>query len=538
MTKGGGTLPSPRRQLAVLLLLVTVIGLGAATATAADTGTTRTVTPAAVSQPAEPTSPLAGPGRAGKCFGPDVVCTAGQIVINADDLIGYSDEVGGAVVQAGVASAADSTFGAIAGMFGEAGVSLLRSLAEAFVSSSTVDLSKAGIDPILAIATPLAMLAAVLLIVVAAGRAAVSGSGSVIATALVGIVKAVLVTVLIVTVVQTALYATDEVSRWIIARSLGNNAQLEDRLGALITVGALGASPPMIFIFGLLAIVLALILWVELLFRRVAIVVLVALAPLAAAGQVLGETGEWWAKARTALIQLILLKPVMALCFAVGFSTFGSSEDLIGVIAGFVTLGLAVLAWPLLAKFMTFTSVGTGAGMAAGLLGSAAGGLAGSRMGSPSAGPAAESGSGFTMALERENDSSASTTAAAASGGGSKGAGAVRALAAAGGGAGTAALAAAGTVAAAGHALVDQAEGQMSAGAVDSGLGHSATRPSGSYGGSGRRQGGGRHAAPAPAATSRPSYAGDNSADSGSDASDGDGDGAAQATEVRAEEQP
>jgi len=276
-------------------------------------------------------------------------------------------------------------------------------------------------------------------------------------------------------VVQTALYASDEITEWIIATSLGGNDQLEERLGALISVSAVGGSPALLLIFGLLAVVIAFVLWVEILFRNVAIVILVAMAPIAAAGTVLESTSGWWTKARSALIQLILLKPVIALCFAIGFSTFGAASDLIGVIAGFVTLGLAAFAWPLLARFMTFTEGGHGHSAVTGLLGATAGAMAGRRLGAPASGPSATQGSNYTLALERQNDSSAVTHATNGARAGAGAAGSKLALV------GSGALAAAGAAATAGTALVGHAERQMTSASADSGLGH-VTYPRGARG--------------------------------------------------------
>jgi hypothetical protein len=221
---------------------------------------------------------------------------------------------------------------------------------------------------------------------------------------------------------------------------------------------------------------------VELLFRRVAIVVLVAVAPVAATGQILEGTTEWWHKTRNALLQLILLKPVMALCFAIGFATFGSARDLTGVIAGFVTLGLAAFAWPLLARFMTFTSVGGGHAAVAGMVTTTAGFLAGRRFsgGAPLSGPSAHAGTAYTTALEQQNDTVHAAGALTRNGAAGRGATSAGATAATGGIAATAG-AAVGVAATAGSAVLDHVESQISSAASDAGLGH-ASAPRGQYG--------------------------------------------------------
>jgi hypothetical protein len=469
---------SARKRLAVSALLASVMcGIGIA-----------------ASAPASAAAP-----KAADCEGASgLLCDMAGAVVSGSG-IGLAAK-GLDTASSGLGALAENAFGQMAAKFGEAGIAFLESLSRVFVESSTVDLGAAGIDPLLAITMPIAMLVAVLLVVTAAAKTAVSASGSVAGAALVGLVKTMLVTALLVAVTQMALKAADALSVWIIERSLGGNAALEQRLGALITLDALNGSPALVLLFGLLAIVLALVLWVELLFRRVAIVVLVAVAPVAATGQILEGTTEWWHKTRNALLQLILLKPVMALCFAIGFATFGSARDLTGVIAGFVTLGLAAFAWPLLARFMTFTSVGGGHAAVAGMVTTTAGFLAGRRFtgGSPVSGPSAHAGTAYTTALEQQNDTVHAAGALSrngAAGRGNTGAGASVGGMAATGGIAAAAGAAVGAAATAGSAVLDHVESQASSAASDAGLGH-ASAPRGHYGATHGRLGRARRVAP------------------------------------------
>jgi hypothetical protein len=438
---------------------------------------------AAVFAPCSLTAPAtAAPPTTVDCpGGTDLLCDAVGTVLKSGGAAGLAAKGLQAAGSNGLSSLAEDAFGQMAQKFGEAGISFLKSLSRVLVESSTIDLGTAGIDPLLAITMPIAMLIAVLLIVTAAAKTAMTGSGSVAGVALIGLVKTVLVTALLVAVTQMALKASDALSVWIIERSLGGNRQLEQRLGALITLDALHGSPALVLLFGLLAIVLALVLWVELLFRRVAIVVLVAVAPIAATGQILEGTTQWWHKTWKALLQLILLKPVMALCFAIGFATFGSARDLTGVVAGFVTLGLAAFAWPLLAKFMTFTSVGGGHAAVAGMVTTTAGFLAGRRFsgGSPVSGPSAHAGTSYTTALEQQNDTLHAAGHFTGNGMATKGAATSGAAAATGGIA--AAGAAVGAAATAGSAVLDHVESQVSSAASDAGLGH-ASAPRGHYG--------------------------------------------------------
>jgi hypothetical protein len=191
----------------------------------------------------------------------------------------------------------------------------------------------------------------------------------------------------------------------------------------------------------------------------------------------------------------VVLKPVIAFCFAVGFATLGSSSDLRGVVAGFVTLLVAALAWPLLARFMPFTTAGSGHSALAGMVSTGAGLLAGRRMSGGGAGPAGYPGTEYARAVEAQNEPELAATSARVGGlttltghGGGSAGGAASAAGGMAGGVG-AAVGAAATVAA---AAVDHVESQLSSAAADAGLGH-ATRPAGGYGHTRGRFGGPHH---------------------------------------------
>ena len=123
----------------------------------------------------------------------------------------------------------------------------------------------------------------------------------------------------------------------------------------------------LILIFAVVGILLTIVLWFELLLRNAAIAVLVATSPIAAAGQASRSTEGWWPKLASSTAQLIILKPVIALVFCLGFSLTGRSSDIETLLSGMLILVLAVIAWPAVARFFTFASiqVGGGAGLGA-----------------------------------------------------------------------------------------------------------------------------------------------------------------------------
>jgi hypothetical protein len=265
--------------------------------------------------------------------------------------------------------------------FADAAVEMLEGFANAFTAMPELDLSGKGITSAYAVSLGLGILVAVILFLVQVGATAFTHSGKPIAQGMIGLVKAFMAFILTLTFAATALAASDQIAEGIIERTFGTDDQsggdvLREQFAALFSANA-GVSVASVLILAIAGIVLTLVLWFELLLRNAAIAVLIATSPIAAAGQVSGGTSEWWSKLVRTTVQLIILKPIIALIFCVGFSLLGgggSDGDLAGTLAGMLVLLLAALAWPAVGRFMTFTSsaVGGGAGLA-GVIGAGAG---------------------------------------------------------------------------------------------------------------------------------------------------------------------
>jgi hypothetical protein len=306
-------------------------------------------------------------------------------------------------VGALVGGVVSGVFADLSSGFGQSASALLRQLAAVFVAASTVQLSGAGIDRLVSVTMPIAALVAAVLVIASAASTAWRQDGSPLATSVLGLARAGLICTVLVGVVQVCLRASDDVSSWIVARSFGSDQALAARLGgALDSLGVVG--PALMVLVAAIAIVLVLLLWAEMLLRHVAIVLLVATSPVAAAGLVATATASWWPKARSALVQLIVLKPVVVLCLAIGFGEFGAADDLNSVISALITLAAAAFAWPMLARFMTFTTVGAGSGLVASLTASIAGLAASELRAGTRQGAGDQPGSGYALAVERDND--------------------------------------------------------------------------------------------------------------------------------------
>jgi hypothetical protein len=281
----------------------------------------------------------------------------------AGDAVGGS--IGGTVME-------DLALDAAAGM-----MQMMEWFANAFVDFPNVDLASGGISKVFGISMGIAAIVSVFIMFTQVVRTVMTAEGRPVVEAVVGLGKALLAVLTTLTIGSMALIASDELASGIIDLTFEDGeAELRDKLAALF---AFGASPELaatlILLISLAGIALLFVLWGELILRDAAIAVLIATSPIAAVGQMSHTTKQWWNKLVSATIQLIVMKPLIAIIFAVGFSLIGETEtedgtgatDIATLLSGMLIILLAALAWPALARFMTFTSnhVGGGTGLAA-----------------------------------------------------------------------------------------------------------------------------------------------------------------------------
>ncbi|SDD86690.1 proline-rich domain-containing protein [Glycomyces harbinensis] len=290
-----------------------------------------------------------------------------QLAADAADEAG--DAVGGSI---GESVMGDLALDAAAGM-----MQMMEWFADAFVAFPNIDLAGGGISKVYAISMGIAAIVSVFIMFTQIIRTAVTAEGRPLAEAVVGLGKALLAVMTTLTIGSMALVASDELASGIIDYTFEDgDAELRDKLAALF---AFGASPELaatlVFLISLAGIALLFVLWGELILRNAALAVLIATSPIAAVGQMSHTTKQWWNKLVSVTIQLIIMKPLIAIIFAVGFSLIGETEtedgtgatDIATLLSGMLVILLAALAWPALARFMTFTSthVGGGTGLAA-----------------------------------------------------------------------------------------------------------------------------------------------------------------------------
>lgn len=250
--------------------------------------------------------------------------------------------------------------------------------------------------------------------------------------------KALLMTFLVTTLgtalMQVAIPAGDAFAKWILDEA-GVTVAGYGAIGpAGASVGSIGAGLAIIAgIFGALATLLQ---WVIMIVRAVALPLLVAFWPVAAAGAMIRGAESGFSTLTKWLIAFLIYKPVAAIIYAFAWKLKSGGDGIGGVINGMLLLVLAVAALPAIMKLLSpaTATLGSAAGgsmaMAAGAAvvsagvaggaaiatggGSAAAGAAGK------AGTAGTAGPGMSMA-QGASVSSGSSGGSVLGGGGSAG---------------------------------------------------------------------------------------------------------------------
>jgi hypothetical protein len=323
----------------------------------------------------------------------------------------------------GVSDAATSAWDAVCKSFADAAAELLKAFGQAFAALPSLNLESAGISSTYGISLTIAATVAALLVFAGVIRTAWTHDGSGIAQAVTGVGKALLAWLLTTAVATASLQASDEITRLVVNQSFGSQQALADRLGTIVNWAEVTGDPgqailggSLLLVFALIGIALVIVLWFELL------------------------------RAASATAQLIILKPVIALVFAVGLGMAGTSNGVESLLEGLLVLALAAFSWPVIARFFTFGSVQASSSGLATVLGF----LAGQASQSGGRGTAGVDPGQWSMAAENRTMAGRGETAGGPGGGGGTGAGTLPGAAGGGGpGGGNAAASGGGSGAAA-----------------------------------------------------------------------------------------
>lgn len=429
-------------------------------------------------------------------------CDARFVNVICDGVGGAADVVtdpGGAIGDA-TSGAVEAGFESMAKSFGEQAGDLLVKTSTAWTAVPTTGAGQSDTSVFLSGQLgPITAFAAVLGVIIAATKMAISGRGQDLSTAAMGLLRMVAVTTAGTTVLALILAGGDEFSAQIIDNSTEDGL---NSIAAVFTAPGLGA--PLTFLLGLLAILTSIIQIGLLLVRSALLVVLVGIWPLSAAASIGGESGAQTFKKVTGwIIAFALYKPAAAIVYAAAFKLMSSGGDLadqsLAAIQGLILLIMAVVALPAILRLIVPATAAMGGGMSTGAVaagamtaavgavsiaatggGSAAAGAAGSAGASGAAGGAATGGASSGGGSESGGGASGSGDSGGGSGSSSNGSGD-------GGGGGMSSGAAAGGAAAAPAAqALDPAThdgGSPSGGETSSSDGSPPAGPGGSPGG-------------------------------------------------------
>lgn len=272
-----------------------------------------------------------------------------------DDIIdGVGGLIGGAAEAAGEA-VLDLVIKFTFGLIADAVASITGSIVSAMDSTTAVDLNGGffpALTPIRQTVLGMSMALVLALFLVSIIRSLAAGEpGAIIRSALVDVPLAMFLMVMSVTVAWILIRIVDEAS---LAVTGDVGAAMGEFTASLVLVEALTGAGLLGIIFGLLFVVGAILVWLQLLVRAALIYILIVLAPLGFATRAHPGTRQIARRTVEMGIALILSKFGVAVAFGVGATAIESSNgvvegdgvDLTGMMAGVaVMLMAAFMPW-------------------------------------------------------------------------------------------------------------------------------------------------------------------------------------------------
>ena len=173
------------------------------------------------------------------------------------------------------------------------------------------------------------------------------------------------------------LKAGDAFSGYVLNASTGG--QFSHRFVTLLSLGGTvsqAGTAAILIVVGVLALAMAAVQAIVLLFRLGAVIILAGVLPLAAAGTMTSLTRPWFKRVTGWMLALIFYKPAAALVYATGFLLIGQGTLPQDALMGFAVLLLSLVALPALMRFFTWTTGQVEANSSGGVLSAVIGGAA------------------------------------------------------------------------------------------------------------------------------------------------------------------
>jgi hypothetical protein len=259
------------------------------------------------------------------------------------------------VVKSVVSGVSNSIFDQLTKWWSDAFSSMTSAFSKAFLQAGDISINQLQSSGLWRLEVGVGATIAAGLMIWAGARSAWTRSGDPIAAGLVGAIKAVFATAMVFVIVTALLGIADGLTQAVINASAGDSSAFATKVGRLASISGLGAaSGALVFLFAVLGVLITAVLWAEMLIRAAGIVIVTVSTPVGAAGLVSPRTAGWWRRLVSAEIALIFVKPIVALVLAVGFTVSHDSTGIQGALVGFMVLGAAALAWPVVGRMFTF----------------------------------------------------------------------------------------------------------------------------------------------------------------------------------------
>jgi type IV secretion system protein TrbL len=310
-------------------------------------------------------------------------------------IVGLDCSIAGSVAS----SVGGSVLSDLAKAFVDGEVEILKLLATSFMDVKSPDVSSAG-STVVWLQSSLQYLvvaAAVLGIIVAAGRMIWSRRSQPVSEAFAGLLKLILVSGAGTAAVTLMTGASDAFGRWILTNSTKDPSASLSSL-ATLTTGAF-TSPALVLVLAALAIFGAIIQVALIFVQGALIVLLVGIWPLSCAASIFSGP-VWFRKVTAWLVAVILYRFAAAIVFATSFKMMTNSSTGTGAIDGVVLLLLGAVCLPVVMRLVVPAVAAAGGVGAAEVAGAAAGVAMGAVMIAGTAGAGAAAGASFGAGVQ------------------------------------------------------------------------------------------------------------------------------------------
>ena len=270
------------------------------------------------------------------------------------------------VVVGGVSdSVTDSNGNWVAKSAGALAKSAVDLASRAVDKTTSVDLSADWFRTNYATILPIALVMLVMTFILQLIRAAWRRDGQALGQAVTGTISATLFAMTAITFTGVSLVIVDALSRGLFQIA---NSSMDDAVRRLVKISMISVTTPLGWaIPALVALGCAagaILYWGAMVLRKVTILVLVVLAPFAAAGGAWEPTRDWRRKWIEATATVVFSKLIMTIIMLVGVSALGQTETKDGVqalsdiISGLVVMALVLLSPMAIYKFVHWAGDG------------------------------------------------------------------------------------------------------------------------------------------------------------------------------------